>query len=708
MKIETAIWQAINERAQEAERRGRRGIEAVTQIVRRGWQEILTVIKRRPDPAAVPGLVRPILQRMAAATEAGIEPVLIEQANWAWESAFAVWEDHLPADLWAVAFQPADDLLEGVEFNFPDGDFPGGRGKDGRRSAAAALGWKGSKGKRKPSISNVADIKGGKAKGGKLPAGKGKKPAKGAKVSKGLASGVKKKATPPPSDILKIIRSRGWKGRMKKWSKKITDYDKVAEQIADGLTRGLKFETIVNRIKGSVQGYAASARRIVRTESARIENVLMERTFETFAEIIIGFQIVNPLDERTRPTHRQRAGKIYWKKGRPNADDRPELPDAPNCRCQYAPLLSQPPPKELKAAVKKWDKWRKRLPEERQDLRTPADKRKATLKAKEKATRKEKAGKGTFKKRPAKGRTQSPPDKKALKQDKGPEKKQEQKPQKVKLTAAEKKQRAQQRVDEINRKIAEQEKIKIEREKAEKEAKQKAAAVPVTDKKKGDITYRTPVSTGFHNELAGELKTIPAGVRNVVEGQHGAKVVSGDLSTSVKPDLKLQSPRGHDPGTKWEMLGGFYAPVEREIVVVEKELSRFSGTLVPQDNIGGVLRHEYGHAVDASGTTTGHGYHSRSKEFETAYAPEREAAKKARDAANLAPPDLTPGAVRWNLLNYFLQDGDAGASEAFAEGFGQAIGKGGCFDMESSGGKAFARAFPNTVAQIKKVIGGMK
>jgi len=141
---------------------------------------------------------------------------------------------------------------------------------------------------------------------------------------------------------------------MRKWSKKVTDLDAVAEIIADGVEKGKSIEWITKRVKPHVQNYAASARRLVRTEIAALENKQLEQTFALFDDIISGYQIINPLDERTRPAHAIRAGRIYWKDGRQKykASERPELPDAANCRCTYAPILTEKAPAELQKGPK--------------------------------------------------------------------------------------------------------------------------------------------------------------------------------------------------------------------------------------------------------------------------------------------------------------------------------------------------------------------
>lgn len=353
--IQNNLAAAIASRSIEGDTVGEQRVEAITDICRRHWLQLAGLIKRGPK-AATPAAVNAILQGMTTAVESAIEPVFLEAAGRGFDTAFEVWVDYLPRSWWKLAFR--DDaqlnLLEAADFlsfGYGDpGDLPGKQ--SGKRSASSKFRKYGSKPSKPPANNKPfkGEAKPPVGKSGKSkPASKPKPlPAK-AKVKPVTASRVKAKIKPTPRDTLKIIRSRGWKSRLEKWSAEITDKDNVAATIAKGFDKGWTFERIVKAVKPDVQNYTSSARRIVRTELARIENQMMEDVFRAFNDIIDGFQIINPLDERTRPTHGIRAGRIYWNdpKRKPHASERPELPDAPNCRCCYAPILSAPAPAEL-------------------------------------------------------------------------------------------------------------------------------------------------------------------------------------------------------------------------------------------------------------------------------------------------------------------------------------------------------------------------
>lgn len=339
--IQKNLTAAVAARAVEGDGLAEARVEAITDVTRRHWLQLVGLIKRGPK-AATPAAVNAVLEGLTTAVTAAMEPVFVEAAGRSFDTAFNVWVDYLPREWWRLAFR------EDAPLAFLEADLEFGYGSPGDRRAASRS-FKGSKPTPPPKQSKEYKLPVGRSKG-KFPAGKPKPLKKKDKVKPATAARIKTAVKPKPSDTLKMVRSRGWKSRMKKWSDKLTNKDAVAQAIADGFEKGLKFETIVKRVKPHVQDFTSSARRIVRTELARIENQMMEETFKAFAGIIEGYQIINPLDERTRPLHGIRAGKIFWaKKGmKPHASERPELPDAPNCRCCYAPILTAPVPDELK------------------------------------------------------------------------------------------------------------------------------------------------------------------------------------------------------------------------------------------------------------------------------------------------------------------------------------------------------------------------
>lgn len=151
---------------------------------------------------------------------------------------------------------------------------------------------------------------------------------------------------PNKKDAERIIRSgfrgRTWETRLKRWTDQLEKTRGIPQIIANGFARGDSIEKTAKKIKPFVHAYQSAARRLVRTEYARIENRSREEVYTQFGKIIDGYQILAVRDERTRPTHAARSGTIFWKPSThksPSSNSKPELPDAPNCRCRYAPVV---------------------------------------------------------------------------------------------------------------------------------------------------------------------------------------------------------------------------------------------------------------------------------------------------------------------------------------------------------------------------------
>jgi SPP1 gp7 family putative phage head morphogenesis protein len=146
---------------------------------------------------------------------------------------------------------------------------------------------------------------------------------------------------PSKADVLEIIMrpnpkdGRGWESRLEGWSKKIVDKDKLKETLAKKYAAGAGVEEIARAIKPMVQGIGSSARRIANTEGMRIANALQDKVYEKAGDIITGFTRNEILDEVTRMHHRTLNGRVYGKD-----EVRPELPDEPNCRGWWTPILA--------------------------------------------------------------------------------------------------------------------------------------------------------------------------------------------------------------------------------------------------------------------------------------------------------------------------------------------------------------------------------
>ena len=82
---------------------------------------------------------------------------------------------------------------------------------------------------------------------------------------------------------------------------------------------------------------AARVATLARTEANRVNQVMSDRAAADVIgdDGIAGWRYMTMDDERVRPEHKLLHGRLY----RPD-EDRPAVPNGPNCRCWYAPVMS--------------------------------------------------------------------------------------------------------------------------------------------------------------------------------------------------------------------------------------------------------------------------------------------------------------------------------------------------------------------------------
>jgi len=127
-----------------------------------------------------------------------------------------------------------------------------------------------------------------------------------------------------------------------------SDADKavIQSQLTTGLAKGETVEELTDRLSSALDTVDWKARRIARTEARRaLERDNFERTNEVLGDTIVAYRIQAVLDNRTRPAHRSRNGRIYRRQSDGSYRSRrgellPELPDAPNCRCMAVPIFA--------------------------------------------------------------------------------------------------------------------------------------------------------------------------------------------------------------------------------------------------------------------------------------------------------------------------------------------------------------------------------
>lgn len=165
------------------------------------------------------------------------------------------------------------------------------------------------------------------------------------------------------------------------------------------------------------------------------------------------------------------------------------------------------------------------------------------------------------------------------------------------------------------------------------------------------IAARITVGRGTHTNEA-DIAAVRAEVAKLPLDQlrdlqrAGVKVVAcRDNVTDAVPSLRDVQPRGWAPGRTWNDVPGAYNPNSKEVIVATRGGAGGAREVPPIGNGHGsvsLVAHEVAHAVDASRR-----YPSKNDDtFQRAY-----------------QQDLRGG----QLLPYYTQAGEAGASEAYAE-----------------------------------------
>lgn len=160
---------------------------------------------------------------------------------------------------------------------------------------------------------------------------------------------------PPPAVVDEIVyapvNGRTWEQRLEGATRTSATPAQLADVVAQGMAQGKSQRQIAKDLLPVVDGVRSSARRIARTEALRVAGQIQERAWNGLGDMVVGLQVRNPLDERTRPAHRLRHGTIYYKDPKPGQKSLAEAPHPPvepdgtlayNCRCVMVPELATP------------------------------------------------------------------------------------------------------------------------------------------------------------------------------------------------------------------------------------------------------------------------------------------------------------------------------------------------------------------------------
>lgn len=183
-----------------------------------------------------------------------------------------------------------------------------------------------------------------------------------------------------------------------------------------------------------------------------------------------------------------------------------------------------------------------------------------------------------------------------------------------------------------------------------------------------------PVTAFARRELAETVAGLPNQVVQLLSKGKARLVLAGRMADHLTPTQLAEQPRGYPPGSTFANCAAVYRPVG-EIVVCETYEEIGTGLVRVNNAIAYGLLHETGHFIDLTKK-----HHSTGRAFRDAY------------QADVRALSSTAG------LGYYLQAGDAGPEEAFAEIFAQLVGA-------PKLGPDLVALFPRCERHIRKLLG---
>ncbi len=191
------------------------------------------------------------------------------------------------------------------------------------------------------------------------------------------------------------------------------------------------------------------------------------------------------------------------------------------------------------------------------------------------------------------------------------------------------------------------------------------------------------VSEAFAREIAQQFTCIPINVRAALQ-RSGYHLTLSRTVPSAVPSTRGRQVRGYQRTTTWNNIFGMFNRGSKQVIMAEYAESEGAAPQLVTLNDGrrrlGILKHECGHAVDEMLQN-----YSHNAAFAAAY--------------NKGVARLSTDYDR-RMLEYYLQAGDAGKEEAFAEVFAIACGNGCHPDTDA----LLRRNFPELIALISRRI----
>lgn len=197
----------------------------------------------------------------------------------------------------------------------------------------------------------------------------------------------------------------------------------------------------------------------------------------------------------------------------------------------------------------------------------------------------------------------------------------------------------------------------------------------------GLIEKDADVNDGFEHQINQGLGKVSSSVLTAL-ARNGYKIKLSETVTEAVPAARNQQVRGYKPHETWDSVYGMFNRTTKRVVMAELAQQKDSNgriTMVPLRDVQrreGILRHEIGHAVDQMLGNVSH-----SAEFKAAYDKGLKTISQAER----------------QVLSYYLQPGEAGREETFAEIFACLDG----FACDRNSDILLKNHFPELVQLIK-------
>jgi len=503
---------------------------------------------------------------------------------------------------------------------------------------------------------------------------------------------------PSASYLNAVVTSQPFRGKhLRTWFGDLTRRAKanIKASVTAGLIEGEGVEQIVRRIVGTraqkytdgiLEATRTEARMVVRTAANHVSNAARAEVNKANEDIIKGEKIIATLDKRTSAICRVQDGRVYpvGKGARP--------PFHPNCRSTVVPVMKSW--KELGINLKEAPKGTRaamggEVPE---DVTYPE-----WFKKQSAGTQREILGKSRYDKFKSGDIT----DIERFSDRTG------------KLYTLPQLARVEDRRGAVRRAADLRAKKAAARRRAEEAKKGPPAASAdesswTTSNGQEIQQVGKDTSRKFKLEVQKTVEGFPPNVAKRVQA-NGGRIVIGDTVTTVKPELAGKRPRGWPEGHTWDEADGFFNPETKRIVVTERVLDYETQKLTKSNRVAGVIRHEYGHAVDKATRGPDVDFHSNGEKFMRAHEKDVLVLKKRQEVLRGLPDTRDTRTEFWEIENMeYYHSNLAGASasrqEAFAEGFAVLHGGGSSVGRE----KVFARLFPNTLEVTTDITKGIE